>query len=136
MNLCCCSVSSLMKPLLRTLSYFRPDAGRIWVVLALLLASVGLNVLKPWPLALLVDNVLGKKPYPAWAPEIVKNWNALTQITAIALALLVISLVQAVCSAFQTYISRPNDVCAHRHPLTFLFIATKRGQVEIVVCAD
>jgi len=86
MNLGCFSVSSLMKPLLRALSYFRPDAGRIWVVLVLLLVSVGLNVLKPWPLALLVDNVLGKKTYPAWVPEIVKNWNALTQITAIALA--------------------------------------------------
>jgi ATP-binding cassette subfamily B protein/subfamily B ATP-binding cassette protein MsbA len=99
------SVSLLMKTLLRALSYFRPDAGRVGVVLALLLVSVGLNVLKPWPFALLVDNVLGKKPYPAWAPETVKNWNALTQITAIALALLAVSFVQALCSAVQTYVS-------------------------------
>jgi ATP-binding cassette subfamily B protein/subfamily B ATP-binding cassette protein MsbA len=94
-----------MKTLLRALSYFRPDAGRIGVVLVLLLVSVGLNVLKPWPFALLVDNVLGKKPYPAWAPETVKNWNALTQITAIALALLAVSFAQALCSAVQTYVS-------------------------------
>jgi ATP-binding cassette, subfamily B, bacterial len=105
MNLGYFSVSSLMKTLLRALSYFRPDAGRIYVVLALLLVSVGLNILKPWPFALLVDNVLGKKPYPAWAPETVKNWNALTQITAIALALLAVSFVQALCSAVQTYVS-------------------------------
>ena len=94
-----------MKALLRALSYFRPDAGRIGVVLVLLLVSVGLNVLKPWPFALLVDNVLGKKPYPSWAPETVKTWNALTQITAIALALLAVSFVQALCSAVQTYVS-------------------------------
>ena len=94
-----------MKTLLRALNYFRPDAGRIGVVLVLLLVSVGLNVLKPWPFALLVDNVLGKKPYPAWAPETVKNWNALTQITAIALALLTVSFMQALCSAVQTYVS-------------------------------
>jgi len=81
--------------LLRALSYFRPDAGRIGVVLVLLLVSVGLNVLKPWPFALLVDNVLGKKPYPSWAPETVKTWNALTQITAIALALLAVSFLLA-----------------------------------------
>jgi ATP-binding cassette subfamily B protein len=105
MNLGYFSVSSMMKTLLRALSYFRPDAGRIYVVLVLLLVSVGLNVLKPWPFALLVDNVLGKKPYPAWAPETVKNWNALTQITAIALALLAVSFVQALCSAVQTYVS-------------------------------
>ena len=60
---------------------------------------------KPWPFALLVDNVLGKKPYPAWAPEMVKNRNALTQITAIALALLAVSFIQALCSAVQTYVS-------------------------------
>ena len=94
-----------MKTLLRALSYFRPEAGRICVVVALLLVSVGLNVLKPWPFALLVDNVLGKKPYPAWAPETVKNWDALTQITAIALTLLAVNFVQALCSAFQTYVS-------------------------------
>jgi ATP-binding cassette subfamily B protein/subfamily B ATP-binding cassette protein MsbA len=94
-----------MKTLFRALRYFRPDAGRICAVLALLLVSVGLNILKPWPLALLVDNVLGKKPYPAWAPETVKNWNALTQITAIALTLLAVSFLQAVSSAFQTYVS-------------------------------
>jgi len=94
-----------MKTLLRALLYFRPDARRICVVLVLLLVSVGLNILKPWPLALLVDNVLGKKPYPAWAPETVKNWNALTQITAIALTLLAVSFLQAISSAFQTYVS-------------------------------
>jgi ATP-binding cassette subfamily B protein len=94
-----------MKTLLRALSYFRPDAGRIGVVLVLLLVSVGLNVLKPWPLALLVDNVLGKAPYPAWAPETVKNWNALTQITALALALLAVNFVQALGSAVQTYVA-------------------------------
>ena len=94
-----------MKTLLRALSYFRPETGRISVVLVLLLVSVGLNVLKPWPFALLVDNVLGKKPYPAWAPETVKHWSALTQITAIALALLAVNVVQAICSGVQTYVS-------------------------------
>jgi ATP-binding cassette subfamily B protein/subfamily B ATP-binding cassette protein MsbA len=94
-----------MKTLLRALSYFRPETGRICLVLVLLLVSVGLNVLKPWPFALLVDNVLGKKPYPAWAPETVKHWSALTQITAIALALLAVNVVQAICSGVQTYVS-------------------------------
>ena len=94
-----------MKTLLRALSYFRPEAGRIGVVLALLLVSVGLNLLKPWPLALLVDNVLGKKPWPAWTPDMVRHWTALTQITALALALLAVNVVQAVGSAFQAYLS-------------------------------
>ena len=54
------------RQLLRALSYFRPDAGRIALALGLLLLGIGLNLLKPWPLALLVDSVLGSKPYPGW----------------------------------------------------------------------
>jgi hypothetical protein len=46
MNLDYFSVSSLMEILLRALSYFRPDGGRICVVWVLLLVSVGLKLLK------------------------------------------------------------------------------------------
>jgi hypothetical protein len=38
-------------------------------------------------------------------PEAVTNWNALTQISAIALALLAVSFVQALCSAVQADVS-------------------------------
>ncbi|HJV59009.1 MAG TPA: hypothetical protein VJ971_23665, partial [Methylomirabilota bacterium] len=42
-----------LRQLLRALGYFRPDAGRIALSLGLLLLGIGLNLLKPWPLALL-----------------------------------------------------------------------------------
>ncbi|MEO6181981.1 MAG: ABC transporter ATP-binding protein [Verrucomicrobiota bacterium] len=54
-----------MKNLLRAFSYFRPDAPRLVLVFLIMLASISLNVLKPWPLALIVDSVLGAKPFPA-----------------------------------------------------------------------
>ena len=47
-----------MKNLFRALSYFRADAWGTTVVVVLLLLSIALNVLKPWPIALLVDSVL------------------------------------------------------------------------------
>ena len=53
-----------MKDFLRVLKYFRPDSGRIVAVFCLILASAALNALKPWPLALIVDSVLGDKPLP------------------------------------------------------------------------
>src|ERR1051325_6038044 len=31
-----------------------------------MLVNIALNLLKPWPLALIVDSVLGNKPVPAW----------------------------------------------------------------------
>ncbi len=54
-----------MKNLLRAFAYFRPDAPRLVLVFLIMLASIGLNVLKPWPLALIVDSVLGTKPFPS-----------------------------------------------------------------------
>jgi ATP-binding cassette subfamily B protein/subfamily B ATP-binding cassette protein MsbA len=53
-----------MKDLSRALTYFRPDATRVAGIFGLLLVSVGLNVLKPWPVAVLIDSVLGQKPWP------------------------------------------------------------------------
>ena len=49
-----------LRQLARALSYFRPDGGRIALAMGLLVASIGINLLKPWPLAILVDSVLGK----------------------------------------------------------------------------
>jgi ATP-binding cassette subfamily B protein len=50
----------------RALQFFRPDAHRLALILFLLLASVGATVLKPWPLAWLVDVAVDVTPTPAW----------------------------------------------------------------------
>ena len=46
------------------LGYLRPYRGRALAVLALVLAETGLTALAPWPLKVLVDNVLGDTPFP------------------------------------------------------------------------
>ena len=94
-----------MKNLLRALAYFRPDTGRVVAVLSLLIVSILLNVLKPWPLALLVDCVLGQKPYPAWLPAEIQVWTQPTQVVAIILTLLMLHLGHAAISAGQLYLS-------------------------------
>ena len=53
-----------MTTLLRALQFFRPERARIVGVLALMLAGIGANLLKPWPMAVLVDSVLGSKALP------------------------------------------------------------------------
>ena len=53
-----------MSTLLRALQFFRPERARIAGVLALMLAGIGANLLKPWPMAVLVDSVLGSKALP------------------------------------------------------------------------
>ena len=46
------------------LGYLRPYRGRALAVLVLVLAETGLTALAPWPLKVLVDNVLGDTPLP------------------------------------------------------------------------
>src|SRR5229473_4572251 len=93
------------RQLLRALSYFRPDAGRIALSLGLLLLGIGLNLLKPWPLAFLVDSILGSKPYPGWLPDGVQAWGQPAQLTAIIAAALGLHLVHTAACAGHAYIS-------------------------------
>ncbi len=60
-----------MDKLRQSLTFFRADRARIWAALALLIASIGANLLKPWPLAIIVDSVIGDNPAPGWlqAPD-------------------------------------------------------------------
>ncbi len=46
--------------------FFRSDTPRLAAVMALLLLVIGANLLKPWPIAIIVDSILGTKPPPAW----------------------------------------------------------------------
>ena len=55
-----------MRLLLLAFRFFRPDWPRIVLALGLLTLVVGAGLLKPWPLALIVDCALGQRPWPAW----------------------------------------------------------------------
>ncbi len=103
-DLTCSSVARL-RLLARALGYFRPDAGRIGVAIGLLLAGIAINLLKPWPLALLVDSVLGSKPYPAWLPSEMRAWAQPGQITAIIAASLAIYLAHSAVCAGHVYLA-------------------------------
>src|SRR5205085_8744864 len=47
-------------------SYLRPYRARVAVIGALSVFEVGLAALAPWPLKLVVDNVLSRHPLPAF----------------------------------------------------------------------
>jgi ATP-binding cassette subfamily B protein/subfamily B ATP-binding cassette protein MsbA len=54
-----------MRRELRLLRYAKPEWRGLIVVLVTMLANVGLELLKPWPLKLVIDNVLGDQGVPA-----------------------------------------------------------------------
>jgi len=96
---------STIKQLLRALKFFRPDALRVLAVLALMLTSIGLNVLKPWPTALIVDCLLGSRPMPAWARDWFGDWLPAAQLAGLIGVLLAVHLCHAMVSAAQNYMA-------------------------------
>src|SRR5262244_4306588 len=94
-----------LRLLVRAFGYFRPDGGRISLSVGLLLAGIGVNLLKPWPLAILVDSVLGSKPYPTWLPSYVQDWSQPVQITTIIAASLVIYMAHSAICAGHVYLT-------------------------------
>ncbi|HEV7927096.1 MAG TPA: ABC transporter ATP-binding protein [Verrucomicrobiae bacterium] len=93
-----------MKDLFRALKYFRAEAARVVGVFGLMLVSVGLNVLKPWPVAVLIDSVLGQKPWPGHRDPILAGAKPLMALW-LSLAIFLLHFAQGGFSAAQNYCS-------------------------------
>jgi ATP-binding cassette subfamily B protein len=93
-----------MKDLLRALKYFRHDASRVAGVFGLLLCSVALNVLKPWPVAVLVDSVLGQKWLPGTRHEVAARAKPM-MVVWLSAAIFLVHLAYGAFSAAQNYLS-------------------------------
>ena len=93
-----------MNNIRRALQFFRPDSARIGLVLLLSVVSIVGGALKPWPIALIVDCVLGGKPLPAWFTA--ANSSPADKAALIALitaALFAIHAAQGILSAAQNF---------------------------------
>jgi len=94
-----------MKNIRRALTFFRPDTVRIVGIVALMMVSIAFNVLKPWPMALIVDCVLGGKALPAWWPRSFEHWAIPTQLLALTSFLLIVHVSHAAVSGIQNYMA-------------------------------
>jgi ATP-binding cassette subfamily B protein len=90
-----------------TLSFLRPHRRRVWLIGVLLLAQVGLGALEPWPLKIVIDNVLQGLPLA----EVLRGpITTVTGGSAFALLVLVVGggvllqLVHQVVSAYATQV--------------------------------
>jgi ATP-binding cassette subfamily B protein len=111
----------------RALNFFRPDSGRITVVLLLSLLSIAGNVLKPWPIALIVDSVLQGKEFPSWlaqwsnGPATPAGW-----ILVLTLALFVIHISQGLLSSSQNFIAIQVGLRGLRRVRSLVFATLQR----------
>ena len=89
----------------RVLKYFRPDVPRIVGALGLMLLSVAANVAKPWPVAIILDSLIGSKPLPDWIPRNLAEWGIPALIALFALFAFVLHVLAGALAAGQNYLS-------------------------------
>ena len=99
-----------MKLFLRAWRFFRPDSPRVALVFALLLAGVGASLLKPWPVALIVDKVLLKRGSAAESTILFYFPGQTgpfldTDLLLLCGALLLVQVLHGAISAAHTYLS-------------------------------
>jgi ATP-binding cassette subfamily B protein len=89
------------------LIYVRPETPRLVVVGLLMLAGVFIDLLKPWPLKLIVDNVLVQTPLPEWAAGLTGLPGAGTatgQLAWLAAATVGLFIVAQMLAALRSYV--------------------------------
>lgn len=123
-------VSSLRRQA-RLLRYARPHWRALIVLVVSMLANIGLELLRPWPLKLVIDNVLGNHPLPAALGGLPGAQNVDTLLIWVVVATLVIFLLGTVTQMAYTFYSMrlgqqmtyrlAGDLFAHLQRLSLLF---------------
>src|SRR5206468_1751449 len=99
------TVPPQMNRLGRALQFFRPDADRLAVVALFMLLGIGTNLLKPWPLAVIIDSVLGDKPVPIWLRTLPSPAQKAKLLLLLGSAVLLLHLGQSALSSAQNYLA-------------------------------
>ena len=89
----------------RVARFYAPEKPRIAAALALMFLSVGANLLKPWPLAWIVDSVLGSKPLPPTIESLVAGGNQAARLGVFAGIILALHAGQGALAALQNFTS-------------------------------
>jgi ATP-binding cassette, subfamily B, bacterial len=87
--------------LVRVLRYLRPHRGRLLGGIALTLLGIGFELLRPLPLAIVLDSVLDAKPLPRGLEPLLGNLEpeALLAVAALAIVVVAVSLGAATVGA-------------------------------------
>ena len=92
----------------RTIRYFRPFLWATAGGVALTLASIGFNLLKPWPFKFIVDGVLDKTAGTADTRELLQKWfsdsGSATVIFWLCVAMVLISLLGGLINLVSNYL--------------------------------
>ena len=134
------STGSLRRQL-RLLRYARPHAGGLSLMLAAMLADVALALARPWPLALLIDYVIGARRIPHWLAQVPgadSRHGLLVWVVCAEVAIFLASTLARMASDYyslklgqQMTWSLAGDLFRHLQRLSLLF-HTKRAVGDLI----
>ena len=89
----------------RASAYLRPHRRRFLGGVSLTVAGIGLDLLKPLPLALVLDVVLGQEPLPGWLRPLAEGWSAIQLLSAAAAAIVVVTFLRGAATLGANYLT-------------------------------
>jgi len=89
----------------RTLSYLRPYRGRFAGGVSLTLVGIALDLLKPVPLAIILDVVLGDGAMPRWIAPMVADMSTVAHLSLAALAIVVLTVARGAATLAANYLT-------------------------------
>jgi ATP-binding cassette subfamily B protein/subfamily B ATP-binding cassette protein MsbA len=124
-----------MRRQLRLLRYVWPHWGGLGIVLLTMVLHIGLHVLRPWPLAILIDDILKQKKVPQefqavvdWLPgpgglESLLLWVCISTVLLVVAATLVdmVNTLAAVTFGHQMVYHLAGDLFLHLQRLSVLY---------------
>ena len=134
----------------QSLTYGRRHGAMLMVLLALALLDIAFTVLAPWPLKLIVDNVLSGEPLPnaiAWVDSLPGAGNASSQLAWLVSSLFILFFSRQILRVVRSYlqngvmarikIEMAGDVFSHLQQLSMAFYsAHKTGDLVRRVISD
>ncbi len=78
----------------RVLAYLRPHRARFLGGVSLTLAGIALDLVKPVPLALVLNHVLGEQPLPGWLAPLAGGWSEFELLSAAAAAIVLVTFLR------------------------------------------
>ena len=91
-----------------TLPYLRPHKRLVGLSMLLMALAAGVTLLEPWPVALMIDSVLGDKPLPEPLDAMVGGW-VYAQVGVIVALLLLVTLLTHGLGVVSDYVNTKID---------------------------
>src|SRR5690349_17343109 len=95
----------VLSVLRRALTYLLPYRSRFGGGVLLTAAGIGLDLVKPLPLALVLDVVLGESKLPAWLQPALGGFSSVALLSIAAGAIVVVTFLRGACTVAANYLT-------------------------------